>query len=661
MNSKTIDAISAQALNEISVARTFKQGKIKNWALNELMYYGKAVKSVESRSSVQLSRMQEFVHTLLSKIDNPLLFKFTKRKNAQSVRVELLNALRQIDAKEDHWDIKDIVGKKQGIIYGRAIYSYYADSVDGFYRPHLSNVDTYDFLVDPSAGGIDLEQGRFLGDYSVILDKKQIAQGAKDGIYIKQAAKQLIDGSGNANQMTQEQTNKISRTNDQNTFGRGISNVSTDKFRFWRWYTTYEGDRYYLLMDNSGLVLRCEAMEDVLPTSADYKQGMWPYWSWAAFPDLTEFWTPSYCDYVREIFMAQDVTINQMLDNVEAINKPQKVVNVSAIDDLASLKYRRDGIIKIKGDLDVQRAIQFVQTPSVETPIKVFELLEQIQEKASGVSAQAKGVDDTTGKVGIYQGNEAATADRFGLLNKSYSFGYERFARLWEFGVRDNLVRRVAVEKVGPDGIELVEIKRSDLFRKGDRYGIMVEASNAELLASAQAREAKNTFLTNQLAKPVPTINAQEATEIQAQIAGFSQDEIDRLMDMSVYGNSEIIAKADRDIESVLNGETIRPNASANNAYKQRLVNYLRDHQDDLSDSDFRAISDYITSIEPVVAKNMARALQAEQIAAMSAAPSSGPSPMGGPSPGAGGHQPLVPQIPTGIPPAEITATKPLK
>ena len=40
------------------------------------MYYGGGKKDLESRANVRLSRMQEFVHTLLSKIDNPLVFKF---------------------------------------------------------------------------------------------------------------------------------------------------------------------------------------------------------------------------------------------------------------------------------------------------------------------------------------------------------------------------------------------------------------------------------------------------------------------------------------------------------------------------------------------------------------------------------------------------------
>lgn len=629
MSPNKIDKIVSQAVNEIQAARTFKQGKVGNWTTNEAMYYGRKLKSVESRSNVQLSRMQEFVHTLLSKIDNPLVFKFTKRKNAQTKRVERLNALRTQDQGDDNWDIKDIVGKKQAIIYGRAIYCYYASSPGGNYKSNLENVDVYDFLIDPKCGGIDIDKARHLGDRSVILDRAMLEEGAKDGTYIKQRVKRLLEGSGNLNDSSQEETNKQARVYDQNTTGKKDITPSVNDWRFWRWCTTYEGERYYILMTDNGDCIRCEPLEEVVPADPMFPRGHWPYWSWAAFLDLTEFWTPSFCDYAREIFMAQDVSVNQMLDNAEAINKPMKVVNVTAIEDLASLKYRRDGTIKVKGDVDINRAFQTVVTPSINTPIEVFKLLEQIQQKQSGVTDQTLGVSDEEGKVGIYQGNEAATADRFGLLNKSYSFGYTRFARLWELGVRDNLRKKVAVELLGPDGVELKEIKRTDVFKRGDRFGVMVEASNAQMLASEQSRTAKTAFLTAQAQNPA--VNKKKSFELQAEIAGFTPDQIEELLDVSAFGNSELMGECDRDIESLLDGDDIKPNAAANNAYKQRMVNYLVDHEEDIDQTQFERIAAYIVSIEDIVIKNEARALMVEETNRKIAVMAQGGAPFGMP------------------------------
>lgn len=602
---ETRQAIIAQALKEIEFARTYKQGKVRNWQINEDLYYSRKPKSLESRANVDLGQMSAFVHTILSKIDSPMVFKFTKRKDAQAKRVKLLNRLRQIDQDKDNWDIKDIVGKKQAIIYGRAIYSYYADSYNG-YCPHLENVDVYDFLIDPSAGGIDLQNAMYLGRYGVVKQKYELEQGVKDKIYLRTETTNLIDNNGNSTESSQEKTNKENRTYDQNVWYAEKEISNPDKYIFWEWYTTYKGERYYLLLsETGGTAVRVEKLKDI------FQSDLYPFWSWSAFPDLTEFWTPSYCDYVREIFMAQAVSVNQMLDNAEQINKPQRVVNVNAIENLAELKYRREGIIKVKGDFDANKAIQVIPTPSINTPINVFNLLETIQEKSSGVNATAKGVSDED-KVGIYEGNQANTADRFGFLNKSYSFGYKAFSKLWLEGVKEHLIKKVAIDILGPDGLDVVEINRKDLFRKKDEYGVMVESSNAELALSASDKRTKLTFLSSQAANP--TQNAEKAYEISASIAGFDDETIRQLMDKSDFASMNLMSEAERDIEDILDNKDILPNQKANNAYKQRFVDYMTDHQESISTDQFIRLAQYVDSLEPIIYRNMSRELNQQMM-----------------------------------------------
>lgn len=611
MNKTLRDKIVAQSLNEIEFSRKYKQGKISNWQKNEEMYYGKKIASVESRSNVSLGRMQGFVHTLLSKIDNPLVFKFVKRKDSQLRRVDLLNALRKIDANNDNWDIKDIVGKKQGIIYGRAIYAYFASS-DGGYKPHLEPVDVYDFLIDPSCGGIDIESAGYMGRYNIIKSRKELKDGVKAGYYNRDNVNKILEGVGNSDETSQEETNKRIRTYGQNTIGQKETS-NPDKFKFWEWFTTYDGTRYYVLMTQNGIDIR------IVPLTEINGLNMWPFWTWACFPDLTEFWTPSYCDYVREIFMAQDVCINQMLDNAEAINKPMKIVNVEAIEDLAKLKYRRDGVIPTKGNFDANKAVQVIQTPSINTPIEVFNALGAIAQQESGVTDGSMGVADEEGKVGIYEGNQAATADRFGLLNKSYSFGYKRFAKLYEIGVKENLIKKVAVEIVGAKGVEVKNVSRKEMFKKGDDFGVLVETSNSENLISMQEKKMKMTFLSNNSQNPIQ--NPKKAYELQASIVNFDEDTIKELMDTQYYGNKELMAEADRDIEDLINGQEIKPNKNANNAYKQKLVDYLKDHEEDIDFATFTRISGYIRSLDKIIMSNEARAFAQEEIQAMNQSP----------------------------------------
>ncbi len=591
------DEIVSQALNEIDFARRYKQGKVGNWKINEDLYYSRKPVSDSSRANVDLGQMSSFVHTLLSKIDNPLIFKFNKRKDSQLKRVKYINSLRNIDQQKGDWDIKDIVGKKQAIIYGRAIYAYYADSKDGIYESHMDNVDVYDFLIDPSAGGIDIEKASYMGRYGVVKSRKEIEKGVEDKTYSKIESDALLNGSGNSTTENQEETNKQNRSTNTDVWNAQKEIGAKDKYKFWEWYTTYEGERYYLLLSEDG----AQAIK-IEPLKKIFESNLFPFWTWAAFPDLTEFWSPSYCDYVRELFMAQAVSINQLIDNAEQINKPQKLVNVMAIENLAELKYRRDGYIKVKNGENLNNAVQTLNVPSINTPIEVFNILESIQEKSSGVTSGSKGVSDED-KVGIYEGNQANAADRFGLLNKSYSFGYKRLANLYEWGVREHLVKKVAVDILGPNGVEVVEVSRRDIFRKNEDFMIMVESSNAEISLSEVEKRTKIAFLNSQMNNPIQ--NPQKAYEIQASIAGFEEDMIRQLLDTTEYGSAELMSEAERDIEALLDGEKIEPNQNATTAYKQRFVDYLRENKEKITEDEFTTLSDYIISLDDVIMRNM--------------------------------------------------------
>ena len=606
--------ITAQCLREIIFARRYKQGKIRNWQKNEEMYYGKKLAIIESRANVDLARMQEHVHTILSKIDDPLVFKFSKRKLSQLKKVERLNALRSWDSQRDFWDIKDVVGKKQAILYGRAAFVYYADSSDG-YSPHLENVDIYDLLVDPSGGGIDVEQMLYWGRFGILKSKEELKKMSESETdkFIKQGLDDLVAGSGNNVTTSQEETNKSIRMYGQNTIGK--PNLQSDeKYKFWQWFTTYKGTRYVVTMqETAGKAIAIEPLNDL------FMSNLWPLWTYAAFMDLTEFWTPSYCDYVREIFQVQNVNINQMLDNAEAINKPMKVVNVGMIENLAELKYRRDGIIKTRGDFDASKVIQTLVTPMINTPIEVFKILDAIQEKATGVSPGDKGAEDTRGKVAIYQGNQEAGRGRYNLFNRSYSFGYDRFAILWQWGVKEHLIKKVAIDLIGPDGIETEEIKRTDIYGKNDNvcscFRVKVESSNQVKNEYIDKQNAKVLMLETQtkdeiqLPESKRVLNPKKAFEIKARTVGFDEDEIKELLDLAEYADEELMSEAAEDIESILDGETLKPNPAATNAYKQKFVDFMMDHGDDMDKTQAAAIIKYVVSLDKVIYANEARDL----------------------------------------------------
>lgn len=590
------DEIKAQIVTDIAFARRHKQGKVSGWQKTEDFYYGNKKKTDEARANVDLGQMQEHVHTLLSKIDNPLTFMYTKRKESQLKRVARLNAVKDIEADRDFWDIKDIAGKKQMAIYGRAIFFFHAES-EGKFCSYLENTDVYDFLIDPSAGGLDIERASNLGRYGVVKDRYELKDNK---MYIQTEVKELLAGTGNNTETTQEETNKNNRVYANKHQSGQKEDQSDDKFKFWEWYTTFKGERYYALYSEKGnRIIRLEKLKDI------FASDMWPCWSYAAYPDMTEFWTPSPCDYVRDLIQAQNVSINQMLDNSERVNRPQRIIDVGAIKNLAELKYKRDGYIKVIPGT-ASTAIKIIETPSISTPLQVFSQLESIKAGASGVTDAAKGVEDTNGRATIYEGNQANTADRFGLFNKSYSAGYKRFGQLFMHGVDEHMTKKMAVEYIGPNGIETERVNRSDIFKKDDDFGMIVESSNAEMALSESKKRTLSAFYSAVLGRP-DIANQKVVMENLGKVAGATPEEIRQLLDLDLYGTSEIMSEAERDIEDILEGKVIKPNRMANASYKQRFVNFMMDNEEDMDREQLGRMIQYVRSLDEIIVSNTIR------------------------------------------------------
>lgn len=593
----TREAISAQINDEIQFARTSKQSKVSNWHKNEDLYYSNKKLIEGERANVNLNEAQGFVNSFLAKINKPFNFKYVKGEEADLKAAKIANALKDKDLKLGRWNFKAMLARVQLIIYGRYIFEYHADSAGG-YKSHLTPVDVYQFLIDPSCGGLDIEAAFYLGRGGIIKSKKDIEAGIKSGKYLKAEAKDLISGSGNIDTESKE---------DQNASNRWVALIQRqkvlnrpDQWKFWEWYTTYEGKRYYCLYtEDGGALIRLEELKDV------FKNEKWPFFSAAAYPDLTEFWTPSPMDGVREAIMAKATSINQMLDNGESINRPMKAFDVGAIKNPALLKYRKDGLIPVKSGVKISDAVQMFTTTPIQTAIQVFEKLGEIIDINSGVTAGTKGQATET-QVGIYEGNQANTADRFSLISDSEADAQQRFAVLYLDGLDEHLNTKVAVEMIGIDGVEFKAVTKKDLKRNRDFDVMVITAGQEETMQNTEKRN-KLTFLSAKGNDMSGTYNKKVLAEMEATIAGFTQDEIKYMLDPQNAGNAELMSECADDIERMLSGEIIPVNDLANTAYMQKMKDYMRDEQEYmLAHPDIANIFfDYMNRLVPVVTMNM--------------------------------------------------------
>ena len=597
INKSTRDAIRDQCLNEIAFARNAKKVKLTNWWKNEDLYYSNKKIISDERANVNLNEAQGFVNTFLSKINKPYNFKYIKGEEADLQAALVANALKEKDAKIGRWNYKAMLARIQLIIYGRYIFEYHADSSNG-YRSYLTPVDIYQFLIDPSCGGLDIEKAFYMGRGGIVKSKLDIQKGIKNGLYLRTEGNQLISGSGNISVRTQEDNDASNRWVALTTYNRVMDRP--DQWKFWEWYTTYEGERYYVLItEDGGQAIRIEKLTDI------FASGLYPFFTAAAYPDITEFWTPSPLDGVREVIMAKSISVNQLLDNGEAINRPMKAFDIDAIKNPALLKYRKDGLIPVKAGVDVNKAIQFFPVTPIQTAVQVYDKLTEIIDINSGVNSGTKGQATET-QVGIYEGNQAAAADRFSLIGDSEADAQQRFAELYLAGLEEHLTSKIAVEMIGIDGVDFREVGKKDIKHKS-KFNIMVITAGQEETMQTTEKRNKLTFLSAKGNDTFGIYNKKVLGEMEATIAGFTTDEIKYMLDTKNDGTAELMAECAEDIQEMLDGKIIPVNDLANTAYMQKIQNFMRDEKEYImSKPNLMAIfQDYMTRLQPVVLQNM--------------------------------------------------------
>lgn len=604
--SRTIDArtrekITSQIKNEIEVARMSKKPHVARWQKNENLLYEseRFKKDLETRSQVALNEMPSYIQTILAKIDDPLHFKFIHTNLADKKKAEKYNAIKEIDSDRDNWVFKDLLGKKQGIFYGRTVYFYFAEGDDTTeYKPHLNLIDVYDFLIDPKAGGIDIEDARYMGHYNVRYSRAELEEGIKSGRFIAEDTKRLLEGEGTDTSTTEEEINKDNRYAKYNSYNRIQDTTKLDDYRFWAWFTTYKNERYYALYSEIGDVcIRLVRLKDVKPS------GRFPYWTWACLPDHAEFWSQSYADLARDIVMAKSMTINQMMDNADRINNPQRIVNVNSLIDENELRIKKRGFIRV--NTDAKSVFEEFNTPSIDTPLAVYDVLDNIMQRNTGVTGAVQGIAEED-KVGIYEGNQVATEDRFNLLNKSYSNGYKKFAILWKEELDEHLTKEISVKLLGPNGIEMTNFTEEDKEIAGD-FEIIVESSNSQTKVNNEKTKQKLVLLESH--RDAPFINPKVAFEMQAEELGFTKDDIKRLTNLD-DSNIDIQVEAYRDIEDVINGKAIKPNEIADTVYVEIINDYLLDKKENLSNKQYNNLEFYLQQVMPIVRRNMVRKAQ---------------------------------------------------
>ncbi len=549
-----------QASEEYEFALKYRQKREPEWRTVDDLYYGKKKKSLITRANIHVPKMQGTIETFVSKIDDPPHISFGATKEAEKPNAEKKTALLHRDLNQGDWELKDILAKKEAALYGRTQFKKYSTSEDGF-TDHLEVVDCLDFVIDPLAGGLDpMKKANFMGQDNIVKSKYEMI--TQPDLYDKQAvidlAKSLQSDNAVDNRYNSLAQRRLSLNLSQAVF------ITEDSIKLVEWYTTYKGKRYYMLFDPTCKVaVRFSLLTDL------FSDNEFPFASWAPFARASEYWTPGLGELIKEPNIIQNILLNQMLDNTAYRNYGMKAYDVNKVTNPAELKPQPMGKIAVDGNPN--DAIKDITFPDIQLALQMYNSVENIFDKETGITNEAKGVPNTKRMSATeFNGLLDSVASRFTTANKTYSACLKRLAKLYSDGLDDNMTRSTRVRVLGDRGYEWIDATPEELKGTFDiliSSGLLDEASNGVL------RQQFTEYL--KVARTNPRLNQQFLDEKEARMLGLDEDEVQRLLNPELEGDWELIAEAAAENEVLLKKE-VAPNPAATPGHIERHLDFAR-------------------------------------------------------------------------------------
>lgn len=548
------------SLDEYEHDLKYRNKREPSWADVEDLYFGNKKKSLVSRANVHIPKVHGTVETFVAKIDAPPFINYEAMEEGDKPKAEKMNALLRRDMNKGDWELKDLLGKKEAALYGRCIYKKYSSTKNNF-TDHMENVDVLDFYIDPMAGGaFPMENAKNMGQDNII---KSIYDLQDSDLYdqkaVKRIARKLKSDSDVDNRYR-------SRTTRQYALGLSDAVLTTaDSIRFIEHYRYHKGELYLaLIAPEFKEAVRVEKVVDALGFD-DF-----PFISWAVFPRLFEFWTPSVAELVKEANKIQNVIISQILDNTTFRNYGMKAYDMTKIDSVAELTPRPMGTIGVNGN--PKDIIQDISFQDITPSLQVYNLMETAFDKETGVTGQSKGMPNSKRMSATeFAGLLDETADRFFTANRTYRHALRRIAKLYQQGVEANMRRDQRVRILGTNGFEWDKVSPKDAEAEFD---ISISTGATKEQEGIANKQLFREYIVG--ARKNERLNQAFLDEKEAQNAGLTPEEVQRVVNPEMEGDWVILAEAESENQRLLKSKTVEPNRGATIGHVQKHIDFAR-------------------------------------------------------------------------------------
>lgn len=608
------DTLAQIAQQQMKAGEKAKEKRLLDIKKNEDLYLNKIRPALKGRFNVPFPFMGGFVDTLMSKIDDPPTLTFTQQDEADYKKAKKTTAAWQKDYRDSKWARKDRWSKKLAAFSGRAIFLKYSES-DPEYKSYLEVIDYNDFYNEPNGGG-DNEDHLFCGIKNRFLTKAQLRRGAQSGLYNENQVNKLFATyeTGDFKKVEKESETKYNRAISLGLDPLSNNYVGQSVYNCIFHCMEYDGERYFLLIDSlTGLWIKCETLEKAFGTN------LYPIVSWATHEDPFIFWTKAPCDDLRPVCDSMITILNQALENRQKRNFGQRAYDVEIFPDPAQLEYRPDGLVPVAltPGKNISNGIYEFKTEEVSGTIDLVSFLDNLAGQKTGITPEAQGSADQNAKVGIYYGNMQQVADRFSLLNKSYSEAWEELGVRYAKGLEANCPEEMMVRLTGAEnGVEWEKITKEDDIKPAIPYQIIVKSSKEEEKIGTIRQEKRIKILSEIKNDPELSKEINKKWLLKEMLADAEYDEetLKVALDPVNEYDQEILSEAAAENKEMLLGKKVEPNKGATEGHIKKHLRMAYDNE--IKEETFKIILGHIDLEIPLAKDNAIKKAQKIIVAA---------------------------------------------
>lgn len=595
----TADSIVEQCFKQYEAGVKYRNTRVKDWHSNEDLYLNRPRPALKGRFNVGLPIMSGYIDTLISKTDEPPQAVIGYLNDAHIRASKKVQSFFEIDSDSIHanWAGSDLDSRKMAGLYGRAIYLNYAES-DPEYKSYRELIDVYDFFSEP-LGGKYLESHRFLGQDNIFRSEFDLEDSYYDQAQVVKLKASI--SKDEATQNKEELKNKQNRLAALGIVGNWNDFTGDRMFKLCMMGTIYRGVRYFVIFHpESKTWVKIERLKAV------FESNLWPWTSWAPYPDRFNFLSKAPADDLRPACEAMSELFNQVLDNRQKKNWGQRAYDDEMFPDPMLLEWRPDGLIPVSvpAGKNLQNGIYEFKVGDINDTVQVVQIIDNILGQKTGISASAQGQTDKDVKVGVYYGDLKQVADRLGLMNRNYVEELEQGVLRWSWNLWEHMPQKQLVKFIGEKGAEWDDLKKEDAEPD---FTIRIKGGYAEVEADEMKKKQKIEALiaVKGDGNLAPLLNKKLVAEHTLRAGGWDDDTIKQLLDPQYEGSEESLSKASQAIQDVLEGKTPKRYRGATTAFVQKILDFITDKE--ITQTQYDVLALYAEMHMPFVEENMIR------------------------------------------------------